>query len=85
MTKTEVSFVVGKAQTQDNRGDAGDGPSNSKSQQKDIFPVRPTRLMEDMWYTSPEEVLDGTCSFASDIYSLGVLFFEVSQKLSRCF
>eukprot|EP00250_Pteridium_aquilinum_P017524 c23672_g2_i1 orf=848-4168(-) len=66
-----------RAQMQDNCKDPEESPSNGMFQQKDIFPVRPTRLMEDMWYTSPEEVLDGTCSFASDIYSLGVLFFEL--------
>jgi serine/threonine protein kinase len=54
-----------------------EGLLNSESEQKGCFPLLPLRLMEDTWYTSPEEVQDGTCSYASDIYSLGVLFFEV--------
>lgn len=79
-TKASVeseAWEIGKARIQVNLRDAGEGSSRDKLQQQDIFPVRSTRLMEDMWYTSPEEVKDGTCSFASDIYSLGVLFFEL--------
>ena len=53
------------------------GILNNQSEQNDCFPLRPMRLLEDAWYTSPEEAQDGTCSYACDIYSLGVLFFEV--------
>lgn len=67
----------GKSGMQMNSMDSLPRLSNDKLQQKDCFPVRPTLLMEDTWYTSPEEVQDGTCSYASDIYSLGVLFFEL--------
>jgi len=41
------------------------------------FPQRQVRQMEIAWYTSPEEVATGESSFASDVYSLGVLMFEV--------
>lgn len=33
--------------------------------------------LEEKWYSSPEELNDGGCTFSSNIYSLGVLFFEV--------
>lgn len=32
---------------------------------------------EDKWYASPEELSEGICSISSNIYSLGVLLFEV--------
>lgn len=44
---------------------------------EDYFPQRELLHMEQAWYTSPEERATGTSSFASDIYSLGVLMFEV--------
>ncbi|MCO5577337.1 hypothetical protein L7F22_031166 [Adiantum nelumboides] len=67
---------TGQARTRDDFVNAQEGPTSDKLQQRDIFPVQSTRLMEDVWYTSPEEAQNGTCSFASDIYCLGVLFFE---------
>lgn len=33
--------------------------------------------LEDRWYASPEELNKNTCVFASNIYSLGVLLFEL--------
>lgn len=33
--------------------------------------------LEDKWYASPEEFNGNTCSLSSNIYSLGVLFFEL--------
>lgn len=44
---------------------------------EDCFPQRELLHMEQLWYTSPEEHATGTSTFASDIYSLGVLMFEV--------
>lgn len=44
---------------------------------EDCFPQRELLHMEQAWYTSPEERATGTSSFASDVYSLGVLVFEV--------
>ena len=44
---------------------------------EDCFPQRELLHMEQAWYTSPEEHATGTSTFASDIYSLGVLMFEV--------
>ncbi|CAI9088666.1 OLC1v1023066C1 [Oldenlandia corymbosa var. corymbosa] len=41
------------------------------------FPMKQILLMETNWYSSPEEVAGGPSSFASDIYRLGVLLFEL--------
>ena len=41
------------------------------------FPQRQLLQLEQAWYTSPEELTTGSSSFASDVYSLGVLSFEV--------
>lgn len=38
-----------------------------------------TTQLEDKWYCSPEVLNDGICTFSSNIYSLGVLLFEVSK------
>ncbi|MCO5577343.1 hypothetical protein L7F22_031172 [Adiantum nelumboides] len=72
-----AAWETGQARLQDEFGNAQAAPSRDQLQQVDIFPVRSTRLMEDVWYASPEEAQDGTCSFASDVYCLGVLFFEL--------
>ncbi|PKA64236.1 Protein suppresor of PHYA-105 1 [Apostasia shenzhenica] len=32
--------------------------------------------LEDTWYTSPEELNEGSCPFSSNVYSLGILLFE---------
>ncbi|XP_068644697.1 protein SUPPRESSOR OF PHYA-105 1-like isoform X2 [Aristolochia californica] len=34
-------------------------------------------LLEERWYASPEELSDGICTLSSNIYSLGVLLFEL--------
>lgn len=44
------------------------------------FPQRQLLQMELAWYTSPEEHATGSSTFASDIYSLGVLLFEVTHS-----
>ncbi|XP_078429128.1 protein SPA1-RELATED 3-like isoform X2 [Wolffia australiana] len=41
------------------------------------FPLKRILLMEYNWYTSPEEISGVSGSFASDIYKLGVLLFEL--------
>ncbi|XP_020099158.1 protein SPA1-RELATED 3 isoform X2 [Ananas comosus] len=41
------------------------------------FPLKQILLMEFNWYTSPEEASGGPSTFASDIYRLGVLLFEL--------
>ncbi|XP_040969861.1 protein SPA1-RELATED 2 isoform X3 [Gossypium hirsutum] len=33
--------------------------------------------LEEKWYASPEEINEGVCTILSNIYSLGVLFFEL--------
>uniref|UniRef100_A0A1D1Z4D2 Protein SPA1-RELATED 2 n=1 Tax=Anthurium amnicola TaxID=1678845 RepID=A0A1D1Z4D2_9ARAE len=40
-------------------------------------PVRDIVQLEEMWYTSPEELNSNVCPFSSNVYSLGVLFFEL--------
>ncbi|KAH6835464.1 SPA1-related 3 [Perilla frutescens var. hirtella] len=44
---------------------------------KQSFPMKQILLMESNWYSTPEEVSDGSTSCASDIYQLGVLLFEL--------
>ncbi|CAK8560720.1 unnamed protein product [Lathyrus sativus] len=39
--------------------------------------VSETIQLEEKWYTSPESVDDGTCTFSSNVYSLGVFLFEL--------
>jgi E3 ubiquitin-protein ligase RFWD2 len=51
----------------------GDRAHNHKG-----FPLKSVLAMELNWYTSPEEAEDnGGATFASDVYRLGVLLFEV--------
>ncbi|XP_024545319.1 protein SPA1-RELATED 4 [Selaginella moellendorffii] len=53
-------------------------PSEPSSHEIDEnFPLRQVLAKEQTWYTSPEELAGGASSFASDVYSLGVLFFEL--------
>lgn len=37
-------------------------------------------LLEETWYASPEELITGCCSAKSNIFSLGVLLFELLGK-----
>ncbi|XP_044495421.1 protein SPA1-RELATED 3-like isoform X2 [Mangifera indica] len=46
-------------------------------EKRHAFPMKQVLLMETNWYTSPEEVAGAPVSFASDIYRLGVLLFEL--------
>lgn len=39
--------------------------------------------LEEEWYTSPEEPNEGSCKTSSNIYSLGVLLFEVRKLLNN--
>lgn len=41
------------------------------------FPLKSVLAMELNWYTSPEEADDSAATFASDVYRLGVLLFEL--------
>jgi E3 ubiquitin-protein ligase RFWD2 len=54
------------------------------------FPLKSVLAMELNWYTSPEEAEDnGGATFASDVYRLGVLLFEVRclfiRQIFSCF
>ncbi|XP_038981330.1 protein SPA1-RELATED 4-like isoform X2 [Phoenix dactylifera] len=46
-------------------------------EEKKAFPLKQILLMELNWYTSPEEAGGSPSTFASDIYRLGVLLFEL--------
>ncbi|XP_022753264.1 protein SPA1-RELATED 3-like isoform X2 [Durio zibethinus] len=46
-------------------------------ERKQPFPMKQKLLLETNWYTSPEEVAGSPSTFASDIYRLGVLLFEL--------
>ncbi|KAL3695159.1 hypothetical protein R1sor_008810 [Riccia sorocarpa] len=54
-----------------------DSPGEEGPARDERFPQKQALLMEQTWYASPEELLGGTGMFASDIYSLGVMFFEL--------
>ncbi|XP_040933826.1 protein SPA1-RELATED 2 isoform X7 [Gossypium hirsutum] len=47
--------------------------SNSAQHQ----PVSVNEQLEEKWYASPEEINEGVCTILSNIYSLGVLLFEL--------
>ncbi|KAK5777732.1 protein SPA1-RELATED 2 isoform X1 [Gossypium arboreum] len=47
--------------------------SNSAQHQS----VSVNEQLEEKWYASPEEINEGVCSILSNIYSLGVLLFEL--------
>jgi len=45
-----------------------------------------TLQLEEKWYCSPEMLNDGVCTSSSNIYSLGVLLFEVRKYcLTHCY
>lgn len=65
--------------------------SNSFPNQTPMFRYRANSLaqsfstgiqLEDRWYTCPEELNRRSCTFSSNIYSLGVLLFEVRSFIS---
>ncbi|KAJ0964822.1 hypothetical protein J5N97_025960 [Dioscorea zingiberensis] len=63
----------------DGRKEVGGGGWSSNVpllKRKDI-PMKRILVMELDWYTSPEEADGCACSFASDVYRLGVLLFEL--------
>ncbi|KAL5750038.1 hypothetical protein ACOSP7_024641 [Xanthoceras sorbifolium] len=47
-------------------------PNTTQQQLTSIF-----EQLEEMWYASPEELSEGICNISSNIYSLGVLLFEL--------
>lgn len=71
------SLVV---ETEENRNN--DPRSTEVEEKKQSFPMKQVLLMENNWYTSPEEARGGPSACASDIYRLGVLLFEVSNENS---
>ncbi|XP_038875784.1 protein SPA1-RELATED 2 [Benincasa hispida] len=46
----------------------------------DSAPTSISDLLEETWYVSPEELITGCCSAKSNIFSLGVLLFELLGK-----
>lgn len=47
------------------------------SNDNDHHSIEDFLLLEENWYTSPEQLNGGSSSFSSDVYSLGVLLFEL--------
>ncbi|CAA6671507.1 unnamed protein product [Spirodela intermedia] len=64
---------TGRRKEDDDRGKEG----REVGERKKSFPLKRILLMEYNWYTSPEESAASSGSFASDIYKLGVLLFEL--------
>lgn len=80
---SRVSFIEsgsGSDSCEDTR--PGPGPTRNDVEEergeKNVFPLKRVLGLEFGWYTSPEEVVGGPSTFASDVYRLGVLLFEVS-------
>lgn len=63
-----------------NDNDGGTGGMRETGGKKN-FPLKEILVMEFNWYSSPEETEGGSSTFASDIYRLGVLLFEVNIQL----
>jgi hypothetical protein len=59
------------------RAQGGDGAARGEERAGKGFPLRSVLALELSWYTSPEEADDSGATFASDVYRLGVLLFEV--------
>jgi E3 ubiquitin-protein ligase RFWD2 len=61
------------------------GAAQARDGQHKGFPLKTVLAMELNWYTSPEEADDGPggATFASDVYRLGVLLFEVRWPPAR--
>nr|XP_010915966.2 LOW QUALITY PROTEIN: protein SPA1-RELATED 4 [Elaeis guineensis] len=57
--------------------EGGGGEVEVAGEEKKAFPLKQILLMELNWYTSPEEAGGNPSTFASDIYRLGVLLFEL--------
>ncbi|KAJ4806840.1 Protein SPA1-RELATED 3 [Rhynchospora pubera] len=83
---SRVSFIEsasGSGSGSDSCDDAraGPGPARNSSEEergeKNVFPLKRVLGLEFGWYTSPEEVEGGPSTFASDVYRLGVLLFEL--------
>ncbi|KAK8956103.1 Protein SPA1-RELATED 4 [Platanthera guangdongensis] len=51
--------------------------ASDDADEKRDFPLKKILIMEFNWYASPEEVDGGPSTFASDVYKLGVLLFEL--------
>ncbi|KAK5813555.1 hypothetical protein PVK06_029006 [Gossypium arboreum] len=45
--------------------------------QEEVMSVYVNDQLEEKWYGSPEEINEGVCTILSNIYSLGVLLFEL--------
>lgn len=84
---SRVSFIEsasGSGSGSDSCEDTRPGPGPTRNDgeeergEKNVFPLKRVLGLEFGWYTSPEEVDSGPSTFASDVYRLGVLLFEVS-------
>ncbi|XP_062169930.1 protein SPA1-RELATED 3 isoform X2 [Alnus glutinosa] len=68
-------------ETEENK-DKDRGKVEEVEEKKQPFPMKQILVMENNWYTTPEEVAGSPSSCASDIYRLGVLLFELFCPLS---
>jgi serine/threonine protein kinase len=73
---SEFQEKQGKDEGDKSSASCSDGSCKLKSVK---FPLKQILSMELIWYKSPEELMGMTTGFSSDIYSLGVLFFEVVE------
>lgn len=78
----EVSIPHSRNDTNEHHTNAGFGtysksssPLVSNTAQQQSTSV--SEQLEEKWYASPEELSGGVCTTSSNIYSLGVLFFEL--------
>lgn len=87
-TKSQFQLGYGPKPIITNNFDANvAGPGDSKissglhlppSARHHVFSVN--GQLEEKWYRSPEELCARDCTFSSNIYSLGVFFFEVCEQ-----
>lgn len=86
---TRIAFIESASSSSDDGGENGDtvvqvgSEASCNAERKEFdgdrkdFPLKRILQMEMNWYTSPEEEAGGSSNFASDIYRLGVLLFEL--------
>ncbi|KAJ3695109.1 hypothetical protein LUZ60_000486 [Juncus effusus] len=80
---TRVSFIESASgsgsgsDSCEDTGRAGPGRAEEEEEGKKVFPLKRVLGLEFNWYLSPEEVEGKAPNFASDVYRLGVLLFEL--------
>ena len=78
-----ASCSSGSDSSEESREERGNNPVvDEDGEEEKAFPLKQILMLEFNWYTSPEEAAGDLCTFASDIYRLGVLLFEVKIQIS---